>query len=207
MLQRQPQLFNNTTLFYEGGFEIDDDGDPMAYHPKNIGNDYLKNAGSQGDWYGILTNSHGYPIIQGPNDPAPGYYISPTALVNHSKNITDPTRYVNAQKINYISVAHNLIKRYGIQMGDLALVYYKKTNILASALVADCGPNQKYGEGSVALANILGIPSNPKNGGCDTNVITIIFLNSKVNFPIDDTIIIQKTTDLITAIGGIDKFI
>src|SRR5271166_5427692 len=75
---------------------IDADGSPHAYAPEGSGLvtlHYLANAGSPGDWYGIATNSHGIPYIQGHADPAPGYYVSTTALEDPNYTASDPNRY------------------------------------------------------------------------------------------------------------------
>jgi Fungal chitosanase of glycosyl hydrolase group 75 len=39
---------------------------------------------------------------------------------------------------------------------------------------ADTGPTTIIGEGSVALANALGYPSSPANGGVEGNTVTYI---------------------------------
>ena len=69
------------------------DGSPRAYHrdPK-LGLDFLGNAGSAGRWWGIVIDSKAEPVVQGENDPAPGYYISQTALQDRTKAPTDPRR-------------------------------------------------------------------------------------------------------------------
>jgi hypothetical protein len=36
----------------------------------------------------------------------------------------------------------------------------------------------KYGEGSIALARALGIPSSPRNGGCADGVTFVVFPGS-----------------------------
>src|SRR6185436_16558384 len=94
---------SNDAIWWISGMNIDGDGAPNCYSPDNKGLDYLANAGKPGNWYGIVTDSNGNPIIQGPNDPYPGFYVSPTALQDKSKNRTDPNRYVDSTKIRYIS--------------------------------------------------------------------------------------------------------
>ena len=68
---------NDGSVTYTGEFTNDADGDPRAYHPKGSppGLDYLANAGHPGNWWALATDNgkpNGRPIIQGPNDPAPG---------------------------------------------------------------------------------------------------------------------------------------
>lgn len=208
-MKKQPQCLNllSGVVFYEGGLEIDSDGSPRSYGPHNSGLDFTGNAGSPGNWYGILTDSNGEPLVQGANDPCPGMYISTTALQDHSKSSTDPTRYVDSEKIAYISVASDLIKKYGIRMGDLAAIYYRDTNTLCSAVCGDVGPRFKYGEGSIALASKLGINANPRHGGCDDNVITVIFIHSHSSWPLENSTIDSLVRSLLQQIGGIQQFL
>jgi len=210
-MKRDPQLItsNNHSIdvvLYESGLRIDADGSPKAYGPSG-GLDFLANAGRPGNWYGIVTDKNGEPVVQGPNDPCPGMYISATSLQDRSKSVNDPKRYVDSEKVNYIAVSSDLIKLYGIKMGDVAAVYYRDTNTLCSAICADVGPKKKYGEGSIALAKQLGINSNPKRGGCSDNVITIIFINTHSSWPIDDSIILSTVQSLLQQIGGIQQFL
>src|SRR6478672_11415462 len=93
----------NNTVFFISGMNIDADGSPRAYHPvSDSGQDALRNAGKKGNWYGIITGKDGEPILQGKNDPAPGFYISCTSLQDPSRSVSDPLRYVNSDSIPYI---------------------------------------------------------------------------------------------------------
>lgn len=208
-MKRNPQLLHllGGIVFYEGGLAIDADGSPRAYGPNNTGLDWTANAGHPGNWYGVITDANGNPVVQGSNDPYPGMYISTTALQDHTKQNTDPMRYVDSEKVNYISVASDLMKLYGIRMGDVAAVYYRNTNTLCSAVCADVGPRGKYGEGSMGLAGQLGMNNNPKHGGCNDNVVTIIFINSHSSWPLDDSIILELVQSLLQQAGGIQQFL
>lgn len=208
-MRRNPQFLHllGGVVFYEGGLAIDADGSPRAYGPNNTGLDWTADAGKPGNWYGVITDSTGKPAIQGAGAPYPGMYISTTALQDHSKSLTDTERYVDAEKVNYISVASDLIKLYGIKMGDLAAVYYRNTNTLCSAVCADVGPKSSYGEGSMALASQLGMKNSPKNGGANDNVVTVIFVNSVSSWPIDDSIILELVQSLLQQAGGIQQFL
>lgn len=208
-MKRAPQFIHSLAgiVYYEGGMQIDADGSPRSYGPSNSGLDYTANAGSPGNWYGIVADSSGNPVIQGPTNPCPGMYVSTTALQDHEKTINDPNRYVDSEKINYISVASDLIKLYGIKMGDLAAVYYRNTNTLCTAVCADIGPRTKYGEGSIALATQLGINNNARHGGCSDNVVTIIFVNTHSAWPLADDIILELVQSLLEQAGGIQQFL
>src|SRR5215470_6261074 len=76
----------SAVFFFQAGMAIDADGAPTAYHPVHgRGLDNLANAGHQGNWYGVVTDTgqkNGKPVVQGSQDPAPGFYVSPTALQN-----------------------------------------------------------------------------------------------------------------------------
>ena len=154
------KLTGQTAFFYKSGMSIDADGAPNAYNPSNTGIDFLANGGKPGNWWAIVTDNgkkNGNPVVQTSNDPFPGYYISTTALVDGSFGIRDPRRYVDATKIPYIVLPGNsLINTTGAKKGDLAVVYYEKTNQLSFAIYADIGPKNELGEGSVKLAQNLG---------------------------------------------------
>jgi hypothetical protein len=72
-------LDDGSAFFYEAGLTIDADGAPHAYHPnEKSGLDYLSNAWRPGNWWALVTDNakpSGRPIIQGANDPAPGFYM------------------------------------------------------------------------------------------------------------------------------------
>ena len=106
----------------KGRLMIDVDGAPNCYHPDdlNVRTDYLsvdllahkgaldwkRNGGHPGNWFGVVTDSGektGEPIVQGPNDPCPGFYVSSTSLVDQARAPHDPSRYVDARKIPYIA--------------------------------------------------------------------------------------------------------
>lgn len=178
------QLPGQTAFFFVAKMEIDVDGAPRAYHPEpdsNLGLDFLANAGSPGNWYGIVTDNgkrNGNPIIQGPDDPAPGFYVSATSLVDQTKLDSDPTKYVDATQIPYIALPTVVRDNLGVQLGDFAVVVNSKNGKTCNAIFADSGPPGKIGEGSVALADALNIPSSPRNGGTDSGVAYVVFPGS-----------------------------
>ena len=191
----------NNALCWKSGLEIDGDGSYVCYAPKGSGLptlDYLANAGASGNWYGIVTEN-GNPIIQGPNDPAPGYYISPTALGDPSKNYKDPTKYVDSCSYPYIVVPPELIHVAGVKLGDLCWVLHNGNEI--GAIVADVGPHGKIGEGSVLLAVELGIPSSPKNGGVDSGVTFVLFPGTSQGWPVEYDWIQTESLNLLNAWG------
>lgn len=191
-------------IFYNSKMEIDDDGDPSAYHLTDgsgiKGADFLSDAGSEGNWFGVLCDVNGNPVVQGPNDPRPGYLVSQTACEDHSKAVDDPTRYLDASKVRYISIAPE-IERMGAKMGDLCIVMYK--DFYVTAICGDVGPHGKYGEASPACAAALHIPNSPRNGGVDSGVSYLIFAGSTVGFPHGDFTAAAEAH--FQTWGGIDK--
>lgn len=171
-------LPGSTAFFYEAGMTIDADGAPNAYHPENTGLDDLANAGAPGSWQGLAKDTDGEPFIQGPNDPFPGYYVSATALADRSKPVNDPTRYVDASKIPFIVLPGGMARQIGARPGDFAIVFNQQNGKSSYAIFGDIGPADRIGEGSVALAENLGIRSNARNGGARGGILYLVFPGS-----------------------------
>jgi hypothetical protein len=179
-----------STVFYKSGMTIDADGAPKAYHPhwkqpdSQQGLDYLENAGRPGNWWALVTDNgrpDGNPVVQKDSDPAPGFYISMTALEDGGKARTDPHKYVDSSQIPYIVLPDK--HSAGAKPGDFAVVYNRRNGQIANAIYADVGPSDKIGEGSIALAEALGIPSSPKTGGVNTDVMYVVFPGSGNPYP------------------------
>jgi hypothetical protein len=172
------RLPGSSAFFYESGMTIDADGAPNAYHPDNTGLDDLANAGTPGRWEGLAKDADGEPIIQGPDDPFPGYYISATALADRSKAYNDPTRYVDASKIPFVVLPGGMARQVGARPGDFAAVFNPRNGKSSYAIFGDVGPYDRIGEGSVALAENLGIRSDARNGGARGGVLYLVFPGS-----------------------------
>jgi len=168
---RPVTLNDDASVSFTGQLTIDADGSPRAYAPLESGLpalDYLGNAGYPGNWWGIATDSHGTPYIQGPKDIAPGYYVSTTSLKIKGFNNGDPRREVNSELVPFIVVPSPLIQAVKpVVLGCKAKVTDTKTGLYVACVVADVGPATHLGEASIATAKALNIPSNPKNGGCE----------------------------------------
>jgi hypothetical protein len=142
--------------------DVDVDGAPNAYGPSGkrtldvlINAHYLEHADQK--IVGYLLDNRQRPILQGPEDPFPGYYISQTAFVDASNhNERDPRGYVDARKINYV-VRGDEARRRGVKVGDFVAVYSQKTQKAVFAIVGDTG-NPSGGEGSLHLLQELGYP-------------------------------------------------
>lgn len=162
-------------VFFQSGMTIDADGAPNAYNPQNTGLDDLANAGQPGHWDGIVEGENGEPPIQGPDDPFPGYYVSCTSLCDRSKRSIDPRRYVDASRIPYVVLPGGLARDAGARLGDFALVVNLRNGRSSYAIFADIGT---LGEGSIALADNLGIHSDARIGGTRGGVLYVVFPGS-----------------------------
>lgn len=202
----------NGAVCWAGGMNVDADGCPHAYAPVGgalRGLDALGNAGSEGDWFGVVTDNGqktGKPVVQ-KTGPWKGFLVSPSSLVDHSiTDLADPARYVDAERVPYISIASDLLASKGgpLHVGDLAMVVYKGRT--CAALVADVGPAHKYGEGSIALAAALGIPSSPRNGGCSSGVVYVCWPGTAATpaWPRSHDDIAASVADLFASWGGAD---
>lgn len=167
---------DSNIYYFKSGMAIDADGSPGAYCEADTGADYLKNAGYPGHWWGIACDAGGRPYKQKNSDVFPGFYISTTSLVNRNYSDSETLRYANSDSIAYIALPKKIMEKRGIVLGDYAVVIYQGDT--ACAIVADVGPEGKIGEGSIALARLLGIHSSPKNGGVVESVEYYIFAKS-----------------------------
>lgn len=169
----------DSILVYTSGMTIDADGSPRAYHPvSDSGLDALANAGKKGNWWGIVTDNKGEPVVQDSTDPFPGFYISTTSLFDGTKKETDPARYVNSDSILYVVIPNNTTLLAFAKKGDFAYVENLRNGKTSYAIFADVGPKDKIGEGSMKLAENLGIDPSPRSGGQADSVLYTVFCGS-----------------------------
>jgi hypothetical protein len=140
--------------------DVDVDGAPTAYGPAgfktlDVDRDAHYRRWRFGKIVGYMTE-HGKPVVQGPGDPAPGYYVSQTAFEDETKAEQDPQRYVDATKINYV-VLGNEAKDRGANVGDFVAVHSRVTGRSVYGIVGDSG-NPSGDEGSLHLLQALGYP-------------------------------------------------
>jgi len=195
-------------FFWTSGFAVDADGAPRAYHPGGRAAgalDATANAGHPGNWWGIVTDGNGDPVIQGDGDPAPGFYVSTTALVDGTRPRADPNRYVDASTVPYVSLPSPAIKHFGVTKGDLAMVLNGKNGQFSSAIVADVGPATQIGEGSVALATALGLSGDASHGGTSSGIVWVVFPGSAASpaWPRALDEIASSASALLGAFGGV----
>src|SRR5262249_49994796 len=159
------QLKNAPTaaaFFFESGLAVDADGAPNAYGPHGVHGtlDNLGNAGHPGNWWGIVTDKRGQPIVQngiGPEQPCAGFYISQTSLHDSFFDQTDVRRWVDATRIPYIALPEIYFRATGLKIGDFALLINGCNGRHSFAVFADSkGKKKKLGEVSICAAAALG---------------------------------------------------
>ena len=116
---------------------------------------------------------------------------------------TNPRRYVNAEAVNYIVLPRGL--NFCAKLGDYAVVIRPKTGAIGYALYADVGPARHIGEGSIALAKALGIPSNAKTGGVANGIVYIVFHGSAKALSLFQPDIDRAGAELFANWGGLER--
>jgi hypothetical protein len=202
-------------FLFETGMRLDADGAPEAYHPPTSASphgappalDDLRNAGNPGNWWALVVQPNGQPVVQQPGDPAPGFYVSMTSLVDPTFPAANPRRYVDATQIPYVVLPPSVRAAGGASLGDLAAVYNRRTGLLAFAIFADSGPAGFLGEGSIALARVLGVQATgrPILGGQSGQVVYIVFPTSGNGLPRGVAEINSVAGPLFAAWGGIPR--
>lgn len=169
-----------------GRMHVDADGangqtSKAAYGPNNTGLDHTANAGYPGNWWALVCDKAGRPLLQTSKQPAPGMYISMTGLRlldarGKPYDEADVRCYVDSNAVPGVVVPHILAKKLpGIVLGCQALV----TNLSVKgarpvpAVVYDTGPDDEIGEGSIDLNRALGLNPNARGGGTEEDIIKV----------------------------------
>jgi hypothetical protein len=71
-----------------------------------------------------------------------------------------------------------MARQLGARVGDFAVVFNERNGKISYAIFGDVGPHDRIGEGSVALAENLGIRSDARNGGARRGVVYLVFPGS-----------------------------
>jgi hypothetical protein len=163
-------------LVYKAGATVNGDGSPHCYHPDDDeALDYLANAGSPGNWWGIYA-PNGQPVIQSIHHPAPGYYISTTALVNPAHPEDHPDHYIDSERYPFCVVPGNFGN--GWKLGDVGFCLNSRTGDNMYCATGDVGPTNHVGEVSMLLAKCLGLKPDPKTGGTESGIVYVVFPGS-----------------------------
>jgi hypothetical protein len=191
-------------IFYRSGMAIDADGAPNAYHPADIGIDALVHGGRPGDWWALVTEN-GEPIVQRRGE-FKGFYVSMTWLHREDGMYRpeDPEYWVDARHVPYLAIPKSVFDPAGVDKGDLAFVFNEHTGASSFAIVADWGTEETLGEGSIALAERLGVPPDPRIGGVPDRIVYIVFPNSgaRPRWPRPEPEMADKARQLLTEFGG-----
>lgn len=159
-----------------------------AYHPSDrgprsawvpsgrrpLGLDAPENGLGRGlpvGWLVREDSPEGY--IQSAGAPAPGYYMSTTALIDPRWRDTDARRYFDAAALPGFVLPGRGLSPWRVQLGDVALVQFGERRVWAQAF--DVGPAGHMLELSIAACLALGIPDCARSGGTEKGVsITIL---------------------------------
>lgn len=203
-------------LFSSTHMAIDADGAPNAYHPDDVGLDFLANAGypDASWWDAVLVRDPINPsqAYRQPDGEFAGYFVSKTSLQDTSKLETDPTRYVDARNIPYLVFPGSFYRQTGTGLlGDLGYALNLATGETSPFVVADIGPSRaRLGEVSIALAEGLGGNNvNPRNGAGSPQgeMLYVVFPYSSRTHPwplsIED--INRHASSILAEIGGIES--
>lgn len=78
---------------------------------------------------------------------------------------------MDASKIPYVVLPEDVADRVGARLGDFAIVMNLRNEKSSFAIYADIGTS---GEGSVALADALGIWSDARHGGASDGILYLL---------------------------------
>ena len=198
-------ITGKNAFYYSAGMNVTAAGAPNAYNQNDaVALDYLKNAGTTGDWWGLVTNNgqtSGTPIVQTSNEPAPGFYVSTTALTYQGRSATNPRCYINSTAVPYIVLPPSILAK--AKIGDFAAVINKTTGAVSYAIVGDEGEAGTIGAASINAAAKTGINSSPKTGGTTAaNLAYIVFPNSGNGYGTSLSSISTNGANLLNSFGG-----
>lgn len=159
---------NTNVVRFTTGMNIDADGAPTAYSLIHNALDVVADAGYPNkSWRDVL--------VEDPKNPSKpfvdpqGYLVSMTTYKNLGFADTDHASWVDASTVPY-SVINPIVRQKckGVCIGCLVFVSYN--GLTVEAVCADVSGENSIGEGSIALAKMLGIPSSALNGGVSHGV-------------------------------------
>lgn len=196
---------------FRSSMAVDADGAPKAYNRNDaIALDNLANAGRPGNWWALVVDANGNPVVQTATDAAPGYFVSTTTLTNPAFPRQASGHYIDASTIPFIVMPggrfRNFTSAKPLRLGDVGVAYNRQNGKLCFAQFADTGPAGKIGEGSIALAAALGINPSPKNGGVNTrDVVYAVFASSGIGQGMPVTQINSTVQPLFESWGGLAR--
>ena len=170
-------LHEDGSVSWISNLTVDADGSPRAYGPPGMASlDYIANAGRAGNWWGLVSDTDGNPVQQGPSDPAPGHYVSTTSYQHRQFSRFDPRRYLDSEKVPYAVIPGTIARRLsGVLLGCRVHIEHTGTGKTVDAVCGDIGPDTHLGEASIAAARALGVDPDPKNGGSEAKEFSFTF--------------------------------
>ena len=204
---------------------IDADGAPDAYGPARnkrdkhgCGSDSLTSAGYptskddiiDDDWRDILVQD-----LADPTQPfvkSDGFYISRTSLCDDTATTeAKPGKYVDASTVSYIVMPQLWLDRFGMQLGDLCLLWHSRIKTKVVAIVADtCPVDEPLGEMSIAAARAIGGKNvSPRDGvkfpGAGA-ICCVMFMRSRpqLEWPITDAFVQSFRDQLVTSVKNMN---
>src|SRR5262249_39109777 len=143
-----------------------------AYHPDDIGLDFLANAGYPRTtwWKDVLVADPKQPskAYRQPEGKFAGFFLAMTSLRNPNGDHLDAATYVDATQVPYVVLPTGFGKLPHVaSQGDVGLATHLPSGKTTAFIVGDSGGGNgaKLGEGSIALFVALGGENpNPKNG-------------------------------------------
>ena len=205
-------------IFSSEHIAVDADGAPNAYHPDDVGLDFLANAGyPDSSWWQSV-------LVPDPENPGraytqksgefSGYFVTRTSLEDKSRAATDPGRYVDARNVPYLVFPGAFYRMSGTGLlGDLGFAISLANGARSPFVVADIGPSRaQLGEMSIALAENLGGENiNPRNGAGVPHgeILYVVFPYSSRDhrWPLSIEEIERHATSLMREAGGIEAIV
>jgi hypothetical protein len=164
---------DETYVEFTGEMTSCGDGSPRCYGPSGCSPaplDYLGNAGYPGNWWGVVTDSSGNPIVQKkgnpPKHPYPSLYVSCTAYGFPEYPEEDCRHWVDAEKVHFSVIPSSV--RMAVPpkfLGCRATILDKKTDKELECVCAEIGPSTHMGETSMLVCKYFGLNPDPKAGG------------------------------------------